>query len=96
VQLAEELRAITDDWNAAVHPRAGSAVKTLLDGLSRQPVVDIDHVALLCPGVAATNLHRAVNRLVDAGVLTAIRRASAIRFGERPTSSSSSNASKLT
>jgi Fic family protein len=72
VQLAEQLRDITDDWNAAVHPRAGSAVKTLLDGLSRQPVVDIDHVAQLCPGVATTNLHRAVNRLVDAGVLAPI------------------------
>ena len=70
--LADRLRDIADDWNTAVRPRRGSAVRTLLDGLVRQPVVDIDQVAKLCPGVAGTNLHRAVNRLVDAGVLVGI------------------------
>ncbi|MDQ1423826.1 MAG: hypothetical protein QOD72_1324, partial [Acidimicrobiaceae bacterium] len=71
-QLGGQLRDIADDWNTTAHPRAGSAVKKLLDGLVRQPVVDIDQVAKLCPGVASTNLHRAVNRLVEAGILAPI------------------------
>lgn len=72
VQLGEQLRDMAGDWTTAARPRAGSAVKKLLDGLVRQPVVDIDQVAQLCPGVAATNLHRAVNRLVEAGILAPI------------------------
>jgi Fic family protein len=72
VALAEQLREIAEDWHAAARPRAGSAVARLLDGLVRQPVVDIAQVGRLCPGVADTNLHRAVNRLVDAGVLSPI------------------------
>jgi Fic family protein len=71
-QLGEQLREIADDWKTAARPRAGSAVKKLLDGLARQPVVDIDQVAKLCPGIATTNLHRAVNRLVEAGILAPI------------------------
>lgn len=70
--LAAEMHEITDEWKAAARARKGSAVEQLLRGIVRQPVVDINEVTRLCPGVAATNLHRAVNRLVDAGILVAI------------------------
>jgi Fic family protein len=68
VRLAEELREIVADWRATVRPRARSAVSVLLDALVRQPVVDINQVSQLAT-VDASNRHRAVRRLIDAGVL---------------------------
>ena len=67
--LAERLRDLAGAWHEAARPRAGSAVEKLLDGLLRQPVVDIEHVAGLCPGLDAVSHYRAVNRLIEAGIL---------------------------
>lgn len=68
VRLADELREIVAGWHAAVRPRAGSAVASLLDALVRHPVVDVDQVSQIAT-VDASNRHRAVRRLLDAGVL---------------------------
>lgn len=68
VRLADELREVVAGWHAAVRPRAGSAVASLLDALVRQPVVDVDQVSQIAT-VDASNRHRAVRRLLDAGVL---------------------------
>jgi len=76
LRLAGELAEMRTDWWDAVHPRRGSAGATILEALLRQPVVDIDSLrALTVEGtgtVADKNLYRAVDRLVDAGVLTEI------------------------
>jgi len=75
LRLATELGEIRAEWLEAVHPRRGSAAAALLDALLRQPVVDIDSLrALASPdaSVADKNLYRAVDRLVDAEVLTEV------------------------
>ena len=75
LRLATELGEIRAEWLEVVHPRRGSAAAALLDALLRQPVVDIDSLrALASPdaSVADKNLYRAVDRLVDAEVLTEV------------------------
>lgn len=67
--LAAELVQLRDSWRQAVRPRSGSAVAVLLDEVLRQPVVDIAAVRRIVTGVSDPNLYRALDRLVDAGVV---------------------------
>jgi len=75
LRLAAELDEIRAEWADAVRPRRGSAAAAVLEALLRQPVVDIDSLRALADGgrtggVADKNLYRAVDKLVEAGVLT--------------------------
>lgn len=77
LRLADELGQLRAEWWETTRPRRGSAGARLLDVLLRQPVVDIDGLRALTPGtptgrVADKNLYRAVDRLVEAGVLTEV------------------------
>lgn len=67
--LSEDLAALQEGWRRAVRPRARSAVARLVEGLLRQPVVDIDSLRRLT-GVADKNIYAALDRLSEAGVLT--------------------------
>jgi Fic family protein len=75
LRLAVELGEIRAEWWDAVRPRRGSAAARILDTLLRQPVVDIDSLREPAPDgdqVADKNLYRAVDRLVEAEVLTEV------------------------
>jgi Fic family protein len=78
--LANELADVREEWWEAAHPRRGSAGALILHALMSQPVVDIDTLRTVAaqgaqPGtgaVADKNLYRAIDRLVEVGVLTEV------------------------
>jgi Fic family protein len=75
LRLATELADVRADWWEAAHPRRGSVGALILETLLLQPVVDIDSLRTLAGGedrggVADKNLYRAVDRLVEADVLS--------------------------
>jgi Fic family protein len=76
LRLATELADVRSQWWNDAHPRRGSAGALILEALLRQPVVDIVSLrALASEGtgtVADKNLYRAVDRLVEAAVLTEV------------------------
>ncbi len=78
LRLARDLAELRAAWWDAARPRRGSVGAVLLEALLRQPVVDIDTLRVLAEesgadgAVADKNLYRAVDRLVDADVLTEV------------------------
>jgi Fic family protein len=68
--LAAELAELREAWWEAARPRRGSAVAVILERSLQQPVVDIDALRTIAPGVADKNLYRAVDRLTESEVLT--------------------------
>lgn len=71
-RLAVELADVRDSWWEAARPRRGSAVETIAEALLQQPVVDIEALRQIVVKVADKNVYRAVDRLVEAGVLSEI------------------------
>ncbi|MEJ2577795.1 MAG: Fic family protein [Kineosporiaceae bacterium] len=69
-RLAAELAETREAWGETARPRRGSAGSVIIERLLQQPVLDIDVLRRIVPGVAEKNLYRAVDRLVDAEVLT--------------------------
>ncbi|HET9657233.1 MAG TPA: Fic family protein [Kineosporiaceae bacterium] len=69
-RLAAELAELREGWRQVARPRRGSAVAVILERLLQQPVVDIDALRVIAPGVADKNLYRSVDRLTEADVLT--------------------------
>jgi Fic family protein len=67
--LVAELSELRVTWEQSVRPRRGSAVSVILSAALRRPVLDIAAVRELVPDVTDVNLYRALDRLVDAGVL---------------------------
>ena len=68
-RLVADLHAIREEWSSTVRARRGATAWRLVDLLLRQPVVDAATIAREL-GVAAGNSARAVDPLVEAGVLT--------------------------
>lgn len=66
--LVDDLQAIRRRWSQEVSARADSAVWRIADLLLRQPVIDAATVQREL-GITSANAHRALRRLVDAGVL---------------------------
>lgn len=69
-RLAAELAETRLAWHEASRPRRGSAGAVIVERLLQQPVVDIEVLRQIVPYVADKNLYRAVDRLVEAEVLT--------------------------
>ncbi|MER7070414.1 Fic family protein [Terrabacter sp. NPDC000476] len=67
-ELVGELRAVRAGWDEQVHARSGSAARTMLDLLVRQPVVTA-RVVVRELGVSAPTAQTALRRLVDDGIL---------------------------
>jgi Fic family protein len=67
-QVIAELRAIRENWTDRIRARSDSAVWKVADLLTRRPVVN---AALLAEelGIDATNAHRYLTPLVEAGIL---------------------------
>jgi hypothetical protein len=76
LQLAAELAEVRAEWWDAAHPRRGSVGALIVETLLLQPVVDIDSLRALADteggSVADKNLYRAVDRLVESGVLSEV------------------------
>jgi Fic family protein len=76
LRLATELAEVRAEWWEAARPRRGSVGALILETLLLQPVVDIDTLRTLASregdSVADKNLYRAVDRLVEAGVLNEV------------------------
>jgi hypothetical protein len=70
--LARDLRAIRARWEADVGARKGSAARAMLLGLLNQPIVDAEVLMATC-SVDKSNLYRAIDTLLEAGVLREIR-----------------------
>ncbi len=68
-RLAAELAELRLAWNDSCRPRRGSAGAVIIERLLQQPVVDIEVLRTIAPGVADKNLYRAVDRLVEVDVL---------------------------
>ncbi|WP_370179587.1 Fic family protein [Rhodococcus wratislaviensis] len=69
--LVHDLEAVRADWRTRVTARRGAAVHRLVDLLLRQPVVD-NKLVTSTLGVTGANAQIAIDRLVDAGILTQI------------------------
>lgn len=69
--LAADLAIIRARWIKDLKPRARSAVATIMELLPRQPVVDLE-VLREATSVNKSNLYRAVDTLVETGVLSEI------------------------
>ncbi|HVQ50066.1 MAG TPA: Fic family protein [Mycobacterium sp.] len=68
-QLILELRGVREDWNQRIRARRDASAWRLADVLIRQPVVDAGTVAAEL-NTTTKNVLRAVDPLVEAGVLT--------------------------
>lgn len=69
--LATELAGIRARWIENLKPRTGSAVFAIMEFLPRQPVVGLETLREMM-SVHKSSLYRAVDSLVEAGVLTEI------------------------
>lgn len=69
-RLVQDLRGLREDWDARIPSRRGSTAHRLADVLLRRPVVDVSAVTTEL-GVARPNVYRAVEPLVEGGILTA-------------------------
>ena len=69
--LVRDLETVRADWRTRVTARRDAAVHRLADLLLRQPVVDSKLVTSTL-GVTGANAQIAIDRLVDAGILTQI------------------------
>ena len=70
-RLVAELHEVREGWNGKVRARRGAAAWRLADLLLRQPVVDSNLVASEWDSPVRT-AERAIDTLVDAGVLTKV------------------------
>jgi Fic family protein len=70
--LAADLRAIRQGWTESIRARSDSTAWKLADVLLRQPVVNSSLVQGEL-GVTVSNSFRAIERLVEAGVLHEVR-----------------------
>ncbi|MFW0793282.1 Fic family protein [Gordonia sp. CPCC 205515] len=68
LQLVADLRLVRENWGNRVRARQGSGAQRLLDILLRQPVVDRQTTAVEL-GISPDNADRAIQPLVDAGIL---------------------------
>lgn len=69
--LVADLEAVREIWRSRVTARRDSAVHRLVDVLLRQPVID-NRTAAAALSVTGANAQIAIDRLVDAGILTQI------------------------
>lgn len=69
--LVDDLEAIYEAWSDGLPARRGSAARRLLPHLLNQPAVDVAHVEDVT-GVALSAAQRAVEQLVEAGILERI------------------------
>ncbi|WP_455901814.1 Fic family protein [Rhodococcus gordoniae] len=69
--LVADLGAVREIWRSRVTARRDSAVHRLVDVLLRQPVID-NRTAAAALSVTGANAQIAIDRLVDAGILTQI------------------------
>lgn len=69
--LVGDLEAVQIDWRARITARRDSAAHRLVDELLRQPVIDNGSAATHL-GISAVNAQVAIDRLVEAGILTQI------------------------
>ncbi|MBS9371940.1 Fic family protein [Rhodococcus sp. B50] len=69
--LVADLEAVRERWRSEVTARRDSAVHRLVDVLLRQPVID-NRTAAAALSVTGANAQIAIDRLVDAGILTQI------------------------
>lgn len=82
--LADRLATLRHDWLAELgDPRADAAVRTLIDRLPAQPVIDVA-TAIEIAGVSRPAAARAIDQLVDAGILRALDRRQRNRRWETP------------
>lgn len=65
------LSALPGAWRDELRPRAGSAVDQLIDGFSEHPVMGVEDIEGRTEGSAA-QLYRAIDALVEAGVIDEI------------------------
>jgi Fic family protein len=65
------LKAMPDAWSADVKPRAGSAVAALIGAFYDHPVMSVDEIEAAV-GSATSQAYRAIDRLVDAGLIEEI------------------------
>ncbi|WP_016935262.1 Fic family protein [Rhodococcus sp. R1101] len=69
--LVADLEAVREIWRSRVTARRDSAVHRLVDVLLRQPVID-NRTAAAALSVTGANAQIAIDRLVDAGIVTQI------------------------
>lgn len=69
--LVTDLELIRTEWGEKTRARRDSAVHRLADLLLQQPVIDAGNAAVAL-SVSTVNAQVAINRLVDAGILTQI------------------------
>ncbi len=67
-QLVEELERVYDGWTDRLPSRRGSAARRLLPHLLNQPAVNVAY-AQAATGVALSAAQRAIEQLVDVGIL---------------------------
>ncbi|MEV5647740.1 Fic family protein [Nocardia sp. NPDC052254] len=72
-RLVERLRAIRAGYREITTARADSAVWPMIDALIAQPIVNSSYL-MRTVGISAVAAHRAVDRLVEAGVLREVTR----------------------
>lgn len=65
------LQAMPDEWAAELKPRAGSAAAALIGAFTDHPVMGADEIEAHS-GSAASQAYRAIDRLVDAGLIEEI------------------------
>ncbi len=83
-ELVEQLRAIRQRWASRLTARSDSQVWRVADLVARRPVIDAGLVSAEL-GIAANNVHRYIEPLAKAGILTEFtdrRRNRAWRAGE--------------
>ncbi|WP_104132027.1 Fic family protein [Cryobacterium sp. M91] len=69
--LVKDLQIVQVDWRGRITARQGSAARRLLDVLLSQPVIGAAAAAAEL-GISTVNAQVAIDRLVDAGILTQI------------------------
>jgi len=70
-QLVDELQRVHEGWADRLASRRGSAARRLLPHLLNQPAVTVGHVQAVT-GVALSAAQRAIEQLVDAGIIEAV------------------------
>ncbi|MBA2316489.1 MAG: Fic family protein [Euzebyales bacterium] len=82
-QLVSDLRGTRDAWEERIRARRDATEWKIADLLVRQPVIDSPMVQREL-GVSATNVNKAIDRLVDRGVLQKVSATSGTVDGPRP------------
>lgn len=74
-RLGGELKAISTEWQDRTRLRAGSVAATIVSGLIQQPVISATINAAIPARPEPSTIYRAIDVLVDAGILTEITEA---------------------